>query len=38
MVLLNYSKPFEVHTDASDYAIGGMLKQDGHPIALRVVS
>lgn len=33
MLLPNYSKPFKVHTDASDFAIGGMLMQDRHPIA-----
>ena len=33
MVLADHTKPFEVHTDASDFAIGGVLMQDGHPIA-----
>ncbi|PKI62932.1 hypothetical protein CRG98_016691, partial [Punica granatum] len=28
-----YKKSFEVETDASDFAIGGVLMQDGHPIA-----
>ncbi|KAE8689004.1 Detected protein of unknown function [Hibiscus syriacus] len=33
LCLPNYNKPFEVHTDASDVAIGGVIMQDGHPIA-----
>ncbi|XP_057985426.1 uncharacterized protein LOC110653506 [Hevea brasiliensis] len=31
--LPNFTAPFEVHTDASDYAIGGVIMQDRHPIA-----
>ncbi|KAE8681992.1 hypothetical protein F3Y22_tig00111277pilonHSYRG00011 [Hibiscus syriacus] len=33
LVLLDFTKPFEVHSDASDFAIGGVLMQEGHPIA-----
>ena len=33
LVLLDPSKPFQVQTDASDYAIGVVLYQDCKPIA-----
>lgn len=33
MVLPDYLKPFEVHTDASAFVIGGVLTQERHPIA-----
>jgi hypothetical protein len=31
--LPNFELPFEVHTDASDKAIGGVLVQEGHHVA-----
>ena len=31
--LPDFEKPFEVNTDASDRAIGGVVVQEGHPIA-----
>lgn len=33
LALPNYELPYEVHTDASDFAIGGVIMQNGHPIA-----
>ena len=33
LALPDHTKPFEVDTDASDFAIGGVLIQEGHPIA-----
>lgn len=38
LALPNFTKTFEVHTDASNFAIGGVLMQDRHPITLRVTS
>ncbi|KAJ0096037.1 hypothetical protein Patl1_15952 [Pistacia atlantica] len=33
LALPDHARPFEVHTDAFDFAIGGVLMQEEHPIA-----
>ena len=33
LALLDVSKLFEVQTDASNFALGGVLLQEGHPVA-----
>ena len=33
LALPDISKPFEIQTDASNYALGGVFLQDGHPVA-----
>jgi hypothetical protein len=38
LALPDHAKPFEVHTDALDYAIGGVLMQEGTQSPMRAVS
>lgn len=33
LALPDFEQPFDVHTDASDYAVGGVLMQLSHPVA-----
>jgi hypothetical protein len=33
--LPDFDKDFEIHSDASDFAIGGVLVQDGRPVAFQ---
>jgi RNase H-like domain found in reverse transcriptase len=30
----DFNKVFEIHTDASDYQLGSVISQEGHPIAI----
>lgn len=38
LALSDINKAFKVHTDASDFAIGGVLMQGDHPIVYENVS
>jgi hypothetical protein len=31
----NFTKPFEIQTDANDFGIGGVFMQDGHSITFK---
>ena len=33
LALPDYSKPFQIYTDASDYQLGGVIQQYGRPLA-----
>jgi hypothetical protein len=33
--ILDFTKPFEVHTDTNNFAIGGVFMRDEHPIAFK---
>ena len=33
LALPDMAKPFEVYTNTSDFALGGVLVQEGHPVA-----
>ena len=33
LALPNFSRPFQLQTDASDSGVGAVLLQDGHPLA-----
>ena len=33
LALPDYSKPFQIYTDASDYQLGGVIQQEGKPLA-----